>query len=139
MEKKFNGWMKLKDSIHNTGSRPAGYKTRDVWWVSIGRNIGFEEDGKGDFYNRPVVILHGFSNGLFLGVPLSHTKNRGKYYHEFLLNGNISVALLSQIRVFDTLRLIRKQGVISIQDFSNIKKKLNKILDLNHKSKAKTS
>lgn len=129
MRKKFNGWMILKDSLHNSGSRPAGYKTRDVWWVSLGRNVGFEEDGKGNFYNRPVIVLRGFSRGLFWGIPLSHTENRGAYYHEFILNGEVSVALLSQMRTFDTLRLISKYGVVSKQDFNNIKKKINIILE----------
>ena len=129
MKKEFNKWMTLKDSIHNFKSRPAGYKTRDIWWTSIGTNVGFEEDGKGKFYNRPVIILRGFSKELFLGIPLSHTKNRGKYYHDFMVNGDISVALLSQIRAFDTLRLISKYGVVNMQDFKNIKKKINIILD----------
>ncbi len=128
MNKNFNGWMTLKNSIHNSGSRP-GYKTREVWWVSIGRNVGFEEDGKGKFYNRPVLILRGFSKEFFLGIPLSHTSNRGKYYHDFIMNGKVSVALLSQMRAFDTLRLISKCGMISIQDFNNIKKKCITIIN----------
>ena len=129
MKKEFNKWMNLKNSIHNSKSRPVGYKTRDIWWTSIGTNVGFEEDGKGKFYNRPVIVLRGFSKELFLGIPLSHTKNRGKYYHDFIVNGDVSVALLSQIRAFDTLRLISKYGVVSIQDFKNIKQKINIMLD----------
>ena len=121
--------MALKDSIHNSGKRPAGYKTREVWWVSVGKNVGFEEDGKGDFHNRPVLIIRGFSKELFFGVPLSTTDNRGKYYHDFMLNGKVSVALLSQMRAFDTLRLISKYGFINIQDFNNIKKKITAIIE----------
>lgn len=122
--------MTLKESLHNSKRQLLGYKPREVWWVSIGRNIGFEEDGKGNYYNRPVLILQGFSKDFFLGIPLSHTKNRGKYYHEFLLDGkDVSVALLSQIRSFDSLRLISKRGMINIQDYDDIKKKLHYIID----------
>lgn len=136
-KKDFKDWMVLKQSLHNSCSRPTWYKPREIWWVSIGKNIGFEEDGKGRYYNRPVLILHGFSKEFFLGIPLSHTKNRGKYYHDFVLNGEVSVALLSQIRAFDTIRLISKRGMMSIQDFSNIKKKIHYIIDDDRSKKSR--
>jgi mRNA interferase MazF len=127
MRKKFNGWMILKDAIHNSDKPSVFYKQREIWWVSIGRNVGFEEDGKGEYYSRPVLVIKGFSKQLFWGVPLSTTKNRGIYYHEFIVNDKTSVALLSQLRTFDTLRLVSKYGTASQRDFDVIK---NKIKDL---------
>lgn len=128
MKKDFENWTKLKKSINNSYRRPSGYAQQEVWWVSIGTNVGFEEDGKGLRYSRPVLVIRGFSRELFWGIPLSTTKNRGTYYYAFDLQGKTSVALLSQLRPFDTLRLITKYGVINDDDFITIKKRIHDIL-----------
>lgn len=121
--KRFNAWTKLKRKL-DASTIPAGYKEREVWWISLGHNVGVEEDGKGEFFNRPVLIVRGFSRYLFWGVPLSTTKKTGIYYHPFVCNGMVSTALLSQMRVFDTRRLMNKYGMISKKDFAEIKLKL---------------
>lgn len=128
MKKDFTDWMEIKQRIQNSYNRPGGYAQQDIWWVSIGANVGFEEDGNGYRYSRPVLIVKGFSRELFWGIPLSTTSNRGKYYYEFNLKGKTSVALLSQLRPFDTLRLITKYAVIGDDDFMVINKKLHDIL-----------
>lgn len=122
--KSFNRWTKLKRKLNDNKGLPAGYKERDIWWVSVGYNVGFEEDGKGENFNRPVLIIKGFSKYTFWGLPLSTTKKEGIFYHPFIVNGKVSTALLSQLRIFDTRRFINKYGVVSKKDFENIKAKL---------------
>ena len=122
--KRFRAWHKLKIKINLNTCIPAGYKERDVWWVSIGHNVGVEEDGKGELFNRPILIIKGFSRYLFWGLPLSTTKKTGQYYHQFVVCGKVSTALLSQLRVFDTRRLICKYGMVSQKDFAMIKSKI---------------
>jgi hypothetical protein len=39
-------WTPIKSELHNSGNRPIGYRESEVWWCSIGENVGFEEDGK---------------------------------------------------------------------------------------------
>lgn len=126
--KDFIDWTNLKNLIQNTRTRPKGYTEGEVWWASIGINVGFEEDGKGVEYNRPVLIIKGFSKELFWAFPLSTTKNRGKYYYPFELKGKTSVALLSQLRVLDTLRLNKRIGVIKSNDLLEIRVLVHKIL-----------
>ena len=126
--KRFRAWHKLKVKINLISSLPAGYKERDIWWVSVGHNVGVEEDGKGLNFNRPVLIVKGFNKYLFWGIPLSTTKKSGKYYHQFVVNGVVSTALLSQLRVFDTRRLMSKYGMIGIKDFNSVKKSLREFL-----------
>ena len=126
--KRFRAWHKLKYKLHFNKNVPAGYKERDIWWVSIGHNVGVEEDGKSNQFSRPVLIVKGFSRYQFWGVPLSTTEKEGKYYHKFVANGKVSTALLSQMRVFDTRRFISKYGMIGIKDFRAVKKKLVKFL-----------
>lgn len=33
------------------------FKERQIWWASIGQNIGVEANGKNKKYERPVIIL----------------------------------------------------------------------------------
>ena len=121
--KDYHQWMPVKVRINNSNYRVV-FKIRDVFWASIGENIGFEEDGKGQHYNRPVVILKKFNKQLFWGIPLSTTTRRGKYYFEVNLpgkNGEQSVALLSQLRIWDSARLEDKIGMLSKEEFAGLK------------------
>ena len=129
MNKKDYGlWMLLKSKIHNCAER-VEFKERDIFWISVGENIGFEEDGKNTLFNRPVLVIRKFNKFLFWGVPLSTTDKRGKYYHAFIVAGKTSVALLSQTRTFDSSRITStKLGMISKEDFKHIKEKLSAVL-----------
>lgn len=122
--KRFNAWTKLKRKIHNRTDIPAGYKEREIWWVALGHNIGVEQDGKNENFDRPVLIIKGFSKYQFWAVPLSTTDKDGPYYHKVVVNGVVSNVLLSQLRVLDTRRFIRKYGMLNSKDFAEIKLKL---------------
>jgi len=128
--KNYQKWMPVKAEIHNDGNRPIGFKEGEIWWCSLGENIGFEEDGKSSRYTRPVLVYKVYSRQLFIAIPLSTTKNRGKYYFEFEFNGKISVALLSQIRALDSSRLGNggKIGKITPKQMAGIRQGLLNIL-----------
>ena len=66
--------------------------------MNIGKNIGYEQNGKGDEFLRPVVVLRKFSNRYFLGVPLSSKEKGGNYFLCYLL-------LLFYPRKFETFLL----------------------------------
>ena len=133
-KKSFKNWIIIKKRLHFLSNRPKGYKEGEVWWASLGCNIGYEEDGKNTFFTRPVLILKKFNQELFLAIPLSTTKRRGKYYFPFELNHKVSVALLSQLRVLDTSRLINgraraKIGKVENKLFLEIKNKIYEIIN----------
>ena len=130
MFKNFSAWHTHKSSIDVSPHALRGYKERDVWWVSIGHNVGFEENGKGLSFARPVLIIKGFSPEIFWGIPLTSQSKTGKYYYTFTIQGytNPSVALLSQLRVFDTKRVTTKLGMIEQVDFDRIKKLVRQLL-----------
>jgi len=52
----FTNWTKQKIRIHHADISDLYFREREVWWASIGANIGFEQNGKHDSYERPVVI-----------------------------------------------------------------------------------
>lgn len=120
--KRYNVWTKLKRKIH--ACEPSAYcKPREVWWVSLGHNVGYEEDGKKDNFDRPVLVLKVFSRYLFLGIPLTSKDHSGDYYYKVEYNGVTSIAILSQVRALSQNRLLNKVGVIPMDMFNDLKKK----------------
>ncbi len=123
MKKDYKIWMPIKSGIHNNEKFPLGIKEREIWICNLGDNMGFEEDGKGEDFTRPVLILKVFNRRFCYVVPLSKTEKRGKYYYAFDGKTGIkSVALLSQIKAIDSVRLRNKIGMANKKDFEEIKK-----------------
>jgi mRNA interferase MazF len=127
-EKDYQQWMPVKAKVHNEAARPQMFKESDVWLCHVGDNVGFEEDGKGQKYLRPVVIVRKYNNQLCHVVPLSTTSNRGRFYFPFDSHtGKTSVAITSQLRAVDSSRLMRKIGYINPSDLVVLKKKLREL------------
>ena len=104
---------------------------REVWWASIGVNIGHEEDGKNKKFGRPVVILKKINKHLVLTAPLtSKVKIHKTYYHKLVFScpAFISV-IISQIRLLSSKRLFRKIGVIDKRDFMEIQEKIGRYFE----------
>ena len=104
------------------------FHEREVWFIKIGENVGFEQNGKGDEFLRPVVVYKKFSKNVFLGIPLTRTIKDGKFYSSFDFKGQRSVAILSQIRLFDSKRLSYATGRISKGDYGKLKEKLIELI-----------
>ncbi len=47
MEKNFLEWHEHKSRIHVNPTRPF-FHEREIWFCSLGLNVGFEQDGRGD-------------------------------------------------------------------------------------------
>jgi mRNA interferase MazF len=97
------------------------FKEGDIWWCSIGINIGVEIFGKGPKFARPVVIFKKFNTFSFLGIPLTTQLKNGEWYIPISFGRKERRAILSQIRVFDTKRLLEKMGTLSSNDFENLR------------------
>lgn len=121
-------WQEFELTLNKENTNDISYRQGEIWWVAIGQNLGDEEDGKGDAFTRPVLIVRGFSEHLFWGVPLSSQNKVGDFYYSFTFGGKTSTAILSQMRTYDTRRLISFQGMINEADFDQIKQKLIQII-----------
>jgi len=122
MKKDFGSWNEHKKDIHNNGENKF-YHRRDIWWCSIGVNVGFEQDGTGDNTGRPVIIVKGFSKHVCLIVPLTTSKKQNKYYIKAgIVDSKKASAIISQIRLVDTKRLVNKMGVVDKKTFEIIRK-----------------
>ncbi len=118
MEKDFDGWNKKKQSLDEKAPRyDFYYDEREVWWCSVGVNVGVEADGKNEHFERPALVVKKFNGLMFLGVPLTAKEKTGEHYLKVFHDAGVSFAALSQIRIFSTNRMLRKLGVITEESF----------------------
>jgi mRNA interferase MazF len=86
------------------------FKEGEIWWASIGMNIGVEIFGKGHEFARPVIVFRKFNKDSFLGIPLTTKEKEGEWYLPVFHNKIKRIAILSQVRTLDSRRLLRKVG-----------------------------
>lgn len=120
MIKDFEGWEHLKKSLDKRTEFPT-YQNRDIWWCSIGMNIGHEVDGKNDFFNRPVLILRKFNRHIFLGIPLTTQIKENPYYIKCIIHEREQCAMISQLRLYESKRLTRQLGKMDELNFNKIR------------------
>ncbi len=122
MAKDFDAWNKNKQQIHKNGEHKL-YGAREIWWCSLGVNIGFEQDGTGSNGERPVLVLKGFSKQVCLVIPLTSSPKKNPYHFPLgMIDGRNAFAIMSQIRLIDTKRLINKIGMVDQTIFEEIRK-----------------
>lgn len=103
-EKDFDAWNTQKKSI-DSNENSKTFHEREVWSISINENVGFEQNGKGAEFLRPVIVCKKFSRDVFLGIPLTRTYKTARFYAHFKFQGESSTAIVSQVRLFDAKRL----------------------------------
>ena len=127
MKKDFHKWNNRKVGIDGILKRPF-FHEREIWSCHLGVNVGFEQDGQGEDFLRPIMIIRKFNNEIFWAVPLTKKKKQSKYYFQFVFKEEeISSAILSQIKLIDARRLAYKIGEINEKDFLALIKKLKEL------------
>jgi mRNA interferase MazF len=122
MQKDFDSWNEKKKNLNNSGIYKL-YHKREVWWCSLGINVGYEQDGKGVGYERPVLILRGFSQQVCFVVPLTTSPRISPFNIPIgKINDRFNAAIISQGRLIDTKRLSNKICTLDIKIFEAIRK-----------------
>ena len=125
-KKDFNKWNEKKKIIdQKIATDHVFFSEREIWWGSLGLNIGFEQDGKNDDFERPLLIIKKFNRDIILVVPLTSAIKKNKFHHRLKSSG--SFVILSQIRLISTRRLLRRVEKITDPEFREI---INKIKSL---------
>lgn len=126
--KDYKLWHKLKFYLNNKKPRVYFYES-EVWFCYLGENIGYEQDGRGQEFLRPIIVIKKFNNQIFWAIPLTKNHKNGKYYFTFFFSKNKkSTAILSQLRLLDTKRLKYKIGRVEREDMNLIKRKIKHLL-----------
>ena len=118
---KFIEWTKLKIRIQISEEEPVYFREKEIWWASLGVNIGYEQDGKNRNFERPVLVLKKFNKDILLALPITSKNKTGKYYYQFKYDGVKYSIILSQIRLISSKRLLRKLRVFPDVEFEKVR------------------
>jgi mRNA interferase MazF len=126
----FDVWNELKKKIEIRDYLLDKFpKEGEIWISSIGKNIGFEQNGKGEVFSRPVLVVKKFNNQMFWIVPLSSKQKNFDFYFNYKdsLGRKVSV-ILAQMKLMSLKRFIRDVDQMDTDLFLEIKKKLSLLL-----------
>lgn len=131
LKEKFNNWNVRKQEIQfSERTKNIHFKEGEIWWCSVGQNIGSESFGKGEEFRRPILIFRKLSADLCIALPMtSKEKKDGSWFIDITFQNEKSWVLLYQIRTFNKKRFQRKIGELDGKDFSRVKQKLEKLLE----------
>jgi len=125
---KFVEWTKLKIRIHSLPAIKIYFKEREIWWASLGANVGYEQDGKNEKFERPILILKKFGRETLWALPLTSKNKVGQYYYLFEYDRKRYSVILSQLRLISSKRLLRKIRTLPVEDFEKIKENIKSFL-----------
>jgi len=121
-------WTKYKFRLH-IRQKTLYFDEREIWWASVGINIGCEIDGKNDQFERPVLIYKKISPSAFWAIPLSTKDKKSNYYIKIKDNDKENrILIVSQLRLLSINRLQRKLGKISTDDYDQIVENIDSLV-----------
>lgn len=131
--KDFDSWNMRKKSLQESEDKNILFRIGEIWWCSLGVNLGDEEDGKHSNFERPMLIFKKFNKDFSFAIPLTSNQVENKYRRGFvyssddetLKNGQV---IVSQARPISTKRLLRKLGKVSYEEYGKIKSYVKEIL-----------
>lgn len=129
-KKDFDQWNELKKKIDAETIKVMPFpRAGEVWICAMGRNIGYEQNGSGDSFSRPVLVVKKFNNQMFWVVALSSKQKKFDFYYNFTDPYRQKAALiLAQLKLVSIKRLKRMMYELPRLEFKTIKKKLQDFL-----------
>ena len=129
MEKDFDRWNSIKKAT-DAADEDARlyYREGETWWVRLGKNVGYELDGKSREFTRPVIVLKKYNQYSFLALPLTTAQKRNPYRLPIgIVGGKQAFATLSQLRNIDSKRLVMKITHVEQDVLEVIKKEASRV------------
>ena len=125
----FDDWNGKKKQLQ--AARPkALFKEGQIWWCSLGINIGEEVLGKGKMYRRPVIIIRKITHTSCVVVPTTTQTKHGSWYYPFEANNLKRWAMLHQIRFISSKRLHNRESSLYDSELKSLKKAVKKFYGL---------
>jgi len=126
---KFVEWTKLKIRIHAKKDEEIVYfRELEIWWASLGVNVGYEEDGKHEKFERPILILKKFNKHILWALPITSKQREGFFYHQLNYFKKEYFLILPQLKLISSKRLLRRIRKIDVGEFEIIKGKVKGLL-----------
>ena len=126
----FDAWNEIKKYTDSDLAHPEYYPHEgEVWMSSLGKNIGYEQNGSGSNFSRPMLIVKKFNNHMFWCIPLSTKQKLLDFYFNFTdQDGRNISAILAQLKLTSVKRLKRKLYAIDSDLLERMKEKLRAFL-----------
>jgi len=70
VKKDFDRWNTQKKTM-GIASHGVMFHEREIWWCSIGVNVGSEQHSQTSDFSRPVLVVRKFTADIFWGIPLT--------------------------------------------------------------------
>lgn len=127
--KNFDEWNEVKKTLDYKNDNVLFPKEGEVWMMFCGLNVGSEQNGSGENFSRPVLMVKKFNNTMFWVVPLSTKQKEIDYYFNFTdVVGNAVSAILAQLKLISVKRISRKMYQMNPAVFTCIKYRLMKLM-----------
>ncbi len=95
----------------------------------FGKNIGYEQNGSGNNFSRPIMIVKKFNNHMFWCVPLSTKQKTLDFYYNYTDPNDQKVsAILAQMKLVSVKRLRRKLYDMEAEHLRGIKTRLRSFI-----------
>lgn len=117
--KDFAGWIKRKQSL-DLCERGPHVKEREIWWTSVGVNVGQETDGKHELYERPVLVLKKLTNTMFIVIPVTSKDKAGSYFVNISYKNRAGNVSLMDVRSFSNKRILRRLAILEEAQFRTV-------------------
>lgn len=122
--KNFIDWFKIKINLDSKSHIPPLFKDGQIWWCSIGENIGGEISGKGEYFRRPILVVRKLDKYSFIGVPLTSQPKTGTWYFNIKVKTKDNYSILSQVRNVDYRRMDKILGTLNQNELLKIRESL---------------
>lgn len=114
-------WLQQKILLDERPHPTFYFYEREIWWASLGKNIGHEIDGKNKEFSRPVLVLKRYSSTMALVLPLTtQLKPDKQFQFQIIVNNELMAILLEQPKTISSKRFSKKITKIDLQIFVNI-------------------
>lgn len=129
----FNKWNEFKKNLQKSERSVYAYP-REVWWCSLGINLGSETNGKNENFERPVLVVRVYNKEMMLVIPLTSREKQDKFHFSIPVRSVDSITgieetknayvKLTQARVISSKRLARKIDTIPEEFFDGVREAL---------------
>lgn len=127
--KYFDEWNNLKKKLNETENKTL-FKEGEIWWASIGQNIGEETYGKGNNFRRPVIVFRKLTGSSCIAIPLTSKEKIGSWYFKFEVDEIIRYAMMHQSRILSAKRFDSRMATIPEKDFKELKNAVGKFYNI---------
>ena len=125
----FYDWFHKKiDNYLKKNNKKIYFREKEIWWAALGKNVGYEMDGKHELFERPVLIIKKYSKDMCFVLPLSTQIKDPLPWHQINISifQKKNIVKITQGRSLSKKRLLRKMTILEKKEYNNIIEKFKK-------------